>query len=50
MNGSYACSVCGVLTSDWYFIEGRYWCDDHAAEGRKLRGRLKSKRQPYPNE
>ena len=40
MNGSYECEECGVLSSDWHFIVSRYWCDEHATIGRKMRGRL----------
>lgn len=49
MNGSYRCEKCGVLTSDWHFIERRYWCDEHAADGRKLRGRLANSRAMMGN-
>jgi hypothetical protein len=50
VNGSYRCHECGILTDDWHFIERRYWCDEHAAEGRKLRGRLASSRAMMGNQ
>lgn len=49
MNASARCHECDVLTSDWQFIEHHYWCDEHAAIGRKLRGRLANSRAMMGN-
>lgn len=40
MNGSANCVECNVLTSDYQYIEGRYYCDDHASVGRERRATL----------
>lgn len=49
MNACYRCTECGQLASDWHFIERNYYCDEHAAIGRKLRGQLANSRAMMGN-
>jgi hypothetical protein len=49
MSDVYQCHECGTLVDDWYFIERHYWCEEHAAIGRKLRGRLATSRAMMGN-
>lgn len=50
MNVSYRCHSCGVLTSDYWFVAGYYWCEDHVSEGRKIRATLDRSRAMMGNQ